>query len=169
MAKLDFARLSRPEAVTETRTLTDWLQPDSPLELTLSARPDVGVQTLAMEAAQKYIAQYITGEQGRPAVPFPPIADADGTEVPVYVTRSLFQSIGRLFAIQTGADRYNVMEWVVISVMMPNAFIEAANWANELFERAMRIPQGDEPPNSSAAAGDTSSAPPPSSTSNTPT
>lgn len=138
MAKLDFAQLSRPEAVTEERTFTDPLQPGAELTLRFSARPDYGLQMLAAEKGQEYAQKFALGVAKTPA-PFPLGGDV------VTISRALCLAIGGLMVLQRG-ETYNFNEWVACSALMPNAFADVCDWANSLLSRANRETGGAEDP-----------------------
>lgn len=140
MPRLNAYELPSRPVVTETRDLTDPDQPGTVWTLTLREAKDTPSQ-LAITAREKgYITDYITGRDGGPPAPPPRIGE---TIIPL--TPDLFRSIAYIESLQVPGETdgvkdapYTAPELLLISVQMPQAFMDAVIWAGEMMAGRVR-------------------------------
>jgi hypothetical protein len=78
LARSNPCQLKRPGAVEEYREFTDPFQPGEVFGVALRAVPDSSLDYQMSEKAQRYITDYVTGRNGGPPAPLPPV---DGKRV----------------------------------------------------------------------------------------
>jgi hypothetical protein len=122
--------------IKETRVFTDPAQPTVELELTFTVPPDIGLSTLGIERGTHYAKLYLQGKDGGPPAPLPPIGNPP--RVPI-LSEGILTAVAYLELLDTPEnpeDRYDFLDWIALSVNMPNAFTEISEWMNELMQKA---------------------------------
>jgi hypothetical protein len=149
--------MSRPPAITETKTFTDFAQSKlvtksvpvlddegnetghfqdvlerefEELTLTFCVQADASVDISLKAKIRDAIADHIDGRNGGPPARFPPV---DGEYV--VVTTELLVGCIYLESVETppeGDRKYTLGDWVSLSVTWPTAFQEICAWYNQL-------------------------------------
>jgi hypothetical protein len=126
LPKINVYQLKRPERRIETRTFEE---NETTFTLTLQ-EPDAADLSRIGEEADRLLEDYVTGNEDRPAAPFP----VDG----IKLSKTLLLNAAAIAECQTDTDlidRYQSEEFIAISAAMPETWLKLQRWVNDLSKK----------------------------------
>lgn len=149
MPRFNPYELARAEPVVDTREFSDPAHPNAPFTLTLRAVNEAPFKLKVNARCTEYVTDYVLGRvrasatkpgelplRNKPALVY---TRTKSGRALIDLDEQTCRAIGILDMLQVPEQddkgnmvTYSFDEWAAMSVLMPEAFIEAANWAAEM-------------------------------------
>lgn len=126
-----------PTALIAEEDFEDDFQPGAVWHFRFKAEPGVNTESrIAIKTRENHL-KYVKPEDGRFPAPLPPVGTG-GNRRELFVSPEIIQTLSALEVLQDPADeadRWNIAQWAHFSLIAPNAFKDACEFANELVSR----------------------------------
>ena len=169
MPRFNPYNLTRAEPVVDTREFSDPAQPGADFTLTLRAVSEAPFMLKVQAKGAEYVETYVLGRIKRQPKkagelplrdpPAPVYTRSEKGRTLIELDAQTCQGIAILDMMQVpqeGDAPYSFDEWAAMSVLMPTAFLEAANWAADMMTGSLgsEEAQGDDQAGEAEGAAD---------------